>query len=59
MVCFVFNFFKTFKKFCFAPKKFWNTPKRFGFVSILSFDIGTFVHSFRYRAGQEVDHAAG
>ncbi len=23
--------------------RFWNTLKRFGFVSILSFDIGTFV----------------
>jgi hypothetical protein len=23
--------------------RFWNTSKRFGFVSILSFDIGTFV----------------
>jgi len=99
MICFVFKFLKTFKKFCFAkkicwnnPKRFcfvfkflefivtfllkilehnktfwfgfkvfelkrnvpflkkkiWNTPKRFGFVSILSFDIGTFMHSFRY-----------
>ncbi len=26
--------------------RFWNTSKRFGFVSILSFDIGTFVLSF-------------
>ena len=26
--------------------RFWNISKRFGFVSILSFDIGTFVLSF-------------
>ncbi len=26
--------------------RFWNTSKRFGFVLILSFDIGTFVLSF-------------
>ena len=34
------------EKFFFCFKKFWNTSKRFGFVSILSFDIGTFVLSF-------------
>ena len=27
--------------------RFWNTSKRFGFVSILSFDIGPPVLSFR------------
>ena len=34
------------EKFCFCFKKFWNKSKRFGFVLILSFDIGTFVLSF-------------
>jgi hypothetical protein len=56
---FRFNVFGINRNFTVLIKKFWNTLKPFGFVSILRFDIGTFVHSFRYRAGQEVDHAAG
>ncbi len=31
--------------------RFWNTSKRFGFVSILSFDIGKFVLSFPSESG--------
>ncbi len=56
---FRFNVFGINRNVTFLIKNFLEHTKRFGFVSILRFDIGTFVHSFRYRAGQEVDHEAG
>ncbi len=37
------------EKFRFCFNIFWNTSKRFGFVTIFSSDIGTFVLSFWYR----------
>jgi hypothetical protein len=56
---FVPKFFEKIETFCFCKKdvgthqkvlvlfqNFWNTSKCFGFVSILSFDFGTFLLSF-------------
>jgi hypothetical protein len=37
------------KMFCFRSDSMWTKSKRFGFVPIISFNIGTFVLPFWYR----------
>jgi hypothetical protein len=37
------------KMFCFRSDRMWTKSKRFGFVPMISFDIGTLVLPFWYR----------